>query len=404
MARALLVLLAVLAASPASAILRRPKHAGGNVPPEAWLTTPELIARWGYPTETHHVRTEDGYILEVHRVPGPRGSGDKRPPQPRAPVLLMHGFGSTSECMVFRPHKMLAFMLADADLDVWIGNFRGTFYGRRHVNMTTADPRFWEFSWHENGLYDVSAMLDYVAERTGQPSVLYGSHSMGGTALLVLLSERPQYNARVRASFMLTPAVYFTHVRGSFQRTRRKLRWGYNALSGLRMENPLMRRPVPELCLGADGMKVSPACMHFFTDAQGPFHSDKNNTYMPILLRHWPGGTSVSQLVHFAQLIIRGDGFFKFDFGPERNLDKYGTVYPPAYNLTNVRSPVFIFYCQNDYQAHYKDIKKLGADLPGLAGLYMTPSETFNHLDIMYDEDAADLVYTRLIEQMLKYR
>lgn len=49
-------------------------------------------------------------------------------------------------------------------------------------------------------------------------------------------------------------------------------------------------------------------------------------------------------------------------------------------------------------------MKKLAADIPSLAGLYLTPSETFNHVDIVYDEAAADLVYKRLIEQMTKYR
>ncbi|XP_052127141.1 lipase 1-like [Frankliniella occidentalis] len=172
----------------------------------------------------------------------------------------------------------------------------------------------------------------------------------------------------------------------------------------MRLENPFTRRPYPDLCFPNGSYNMSAACWKFVTDAQGPFHSVKNNTYMPILMRHYPGGSSIGQLVHFGQLIIRGDGFYKYDYGVERNLELYGTVYPPAYNLTNVQSPMFIFYCKNDYQAHYKDVKKLAADLPGLAGIFLTPAETFNHLDIMYEEAAADLVYRRLIDQMTKYR
>ena len=34
---------------------------------------PELIQRWGYPVETHRVRTQDGYLLATHRIPGGRG-------------------------------------------------------------------------------------------------------------------------------------------------------------------------------------------------------------------------------------------------------------------------------------------------------------------------------------------
>jgi lysosomal acid lipase/cholesteryl ester hydrolase len=30
-----------------------------------------MIKRQGYPVEVHHVTTDDGYILEMHRIPNP---------------------------------------------------------------------------------------------------------------------------------------------------------------------------------------------------------------------------------------------------------------------------------------------------------------------------------------------
>ncbi|XP_034232224.1 lipase 3-like [Thrips palmi] len=405
----------LLLAAAASAILRKPKSATSKVPAEAWLTTPELVARWGYPVETHTVHTDDGYLIDVHRITGPRLGGDKRDtpsgskagpqgPQGRTPVLLMHGFGATSECWVLRQNDNLAFMLADAQYDVWLGNFRGNFYGRRHMTLRPSDSRFWNFGWHENGVLDVAAMVDYVLMETQRASILYIGHSMGSTSALVLLSERPEYNAKLGAAFLLTPAVYFQHVRGGFSAIRKNMPWGYHSLAQFRLENFLTRRPLPDMCMPPNSNAVSATCWRLMEDAQGPFHSVVNNTYMPILLRHWPAGTSLGQAIHFGQLIVRGDGFYKYDFGAERNLAKYGTIYPPAYNLTNVQAPIFMYYCKNDYQAHYKDVRKLAADIPSLAGLYETPAEIFNHIDIVYEEDAAELVYKRLIDHMTKYR
>lgn len=58
----------------------------------------------------------------------------------------------------------LAYVLAKAGYDVWIGNNRGSIYSRNH---TTLDPvkdsaKFFDFSFYELGKYDVPANIDYV--------------------------------------------------------------------------------------------------------------------------------------------------------------------------------------------------------------------------------------------------
>lgn len=51
------------------------------------------MTKYGYYSETHDVKTEDGYLLSVHRISG----GKKYPPRPGKPVvLLQHGILSSS--------------------------------------------------------------------------------------------------------------------------------------------------------------------------------------------------------------------------------------------------------------------------------------------------------------------
>ena len=55
----------------------------------------EIIERRGYPLEVHHVVTEDGYILEMKRIP----SSDKchqnaKIGLPKKPIFLQHGMMS----------------------------------------------------------------------------------------------------------------------------------------------------------------------------------------------------------------------------------------------------------------------------------------------------------------------
>ena len=70
----------------------------------------QLIEEAGYPAEKHPVTTEDGYILELHRIPyglasaGINSSHNAR----RTPVLLQHGFECSSASWVLSgPRKGL---------------------------------------------------------------------------------------------------------------------------------------------------------------------------------------------------------------------------------------------------------------------------------------------------------
>jgi len=133
------------------------------------MTVPQLIKYWGYPVEEHWVTTEDGYILGLHRVPHGRTSPT---PSPRPVVYLQHCLTCSSGVWSFGPpSKSLAYILADAGYDVWMGNSRGNSYSKNHTTLqpcSTAECKeFWKFGWDEGGLYDVTSGVDYVLEHTG---------------------------------------------------------------------------------------------------------------------------------------------------------------------------------------------------------------------------------------------
>ena len=142
-----------------------------------------------------------------HRIPHGKYTQNSRQ---KPAALLMHGIGSTSAEFVFgNPKGNLAFILADLGYDVWLGNARGTVWSRNH---TTLDPgadakRFFDFSWHEIGYYDLAAAIDYILATTKTKKLHYIGHSQGGTAFLVLASTRPSYNKKIRLASLLSPAV-----------------------------------------------------------------------------------------------------------------------------------------------------------------------------------------------------
>ena len=51
------------------------------------------------------------------------------------------------------------------------------------------DLDYWKFSWAENGLYDLPAMLTFIKSTTGSAKVAYVGHSMGSTAMYYLMAK-----------------------------------------------------------------------------------------------------------------------------------------------------------------------------------------------------------------------
>lgn len=86
-----------------------------------------------------------------------------------------------------------------------------------------------------------------------------------------------------------------------------------------------------------------------------------------------------------------------FDFGVTKNLFKYGSLFPPDYNLKHVTAPVFLHYSDNDWMAAVKDVDELAGKLGNVVGKFRVPDPKFNHLDYTYAKDADTLLYNRVI-------
>lgn len=84
------------------------------------------------------------------------------------PVLLHSGlYCGSADFVVGTPEQGLAFLVANAGYDVWLGNGRGSTYARAHTTLKTSDNAFWDFSWHEMGLEDLPALVDYIYKVKG---------------------------------------------------------------------------------------------------------------------------------------------------------------------------------------------------------------------------------------------
>lgn len=172
------------------------------------------------------METEDGYLLELHRIPySLKAPKDAK----RQPVFLMHGLlDSSSTWVLMGPDNALAYLLADAGYDVWMGNARGNRYSRKHVTLNPDGnrrnrQRFWKFSWHDIGTIDLPTMIDFILETTGFEKLHYIGHSQGTTSFFVMASEQPEYNKKIILMQALAPIAYMRNLRSPIGRSLARL-------------------------------------------------------------------------------------------------------------------------------------------------------------------------------------
>lgn len=74
---------------------------------------------------------------------------------------------------------------------------------------------------------------------------------------------------------------------------------------------------------------------------------------MPAVLSHYPSGTSVKNIEHFAQG-VRSGRFSPYDNGKTKNMEIYNESSPPEYKLSGFNVPTYIFYSKDDLLADLK--------------------------------------------------
>lgn len=106
---------------------------------------------------------------------------------------------------------ILGYFFLNRGHPIWIGNARGNTYSRNHTVKSPDEGEFWKFSFHEIGIYDLPAMIDFILSKTQQDQLIYVGHSQGVTSAFVMLSERPEYNAKISILHAIAPPIILKH-------------------------------------------------------------------------------------------------------------------------------------------------------------------------------------------------
>lgn len=371
-----------------------------NIENSPEMSFEELVQAQGYNAESHTVMTKDGYILTLHRILLANENGTNIKSEA---VLLHHGLlGSSDHWVLLGAKKALPYILLHANYDVWLANARGSKYSRVHATPSISDDDYWNFSWHEMGQYDLPAVIDYIKNlNENDVNLHYIGHSMGSTAVLVLLSIYPRYNHLLKSAILLAPMAYMYEVKGplrllaEFYKTNEHFR-NYESLDFLKLDNSWQVEALPwnvveKYCKG-DAIQ----CMNPLLLLTNGGHEIQNKTLRSLILSHSPAGASVKSFIHYIQLVNSGQ-FQMYDLGDKRNLRKYGMIRPPIYRLNEITLPVAIFSSSDDWLATIPDVQSLIQSLQNVVIHHIVNSE-FRHSDFVWGEDADILLYYLILD------
>ncbi|CEO95340.1 Lipase [Plasmodiophora brassicae] len=370
--------------------------------PECDMTPAQVVGYWGYPAEEHRVDTDDGFTLSVLRIP--RGRNQHHLEESRAPVILQHGLLDCAMGWIANlPNQSLAFMLADAGFDVWLPNNRGN----RLSPSNCQTDECWEFSFHQMGMFDMPACVNYVLRITGHESLSFVGHSEGTTQAFIGLSETAALNSKINLFIGLAPVAFVGHQSSKILKALMEADVVYLIdlfrLKSFNRECWLETFLGKRLCHGEGALE----CAHMLTflmgeDDHNMWHN-KNTSRIDVYTSHDPAGTSVFNLKHWSQMASTGE-FKRYDFGKRRNLEIYGSESPPAYDLGRIKVPMAFFTGGNDALSDPVDVRATMSALDPAKIVFSTGIPYYDHIDFIWGLDAADLVYKPVVDLLRRHR
>ncbi|XP_026771606.2 gastric triacylglycerol lipase [Pangasianodon hypophthalmus] len=364
--------------------------------PEVSMNISEIIRHWGYPAEEFEVVTEDGYILSVNRIP--HGIQSKFQQEPKPVVFLQHGLlAAGSNWVTNLPNTSLGFLLADAGFDVWIGNSRGNTWSRKHISLTPDQKEYWQFSHDEMAKKDLPAVINFITKTTGQEQIFYVGHSQGTTIAFMAFSTMPELASKIKMFFALAPVatVAFTESpMGKLSILPEFIIWKLFGNKNFLPQSALIKFFATHFC---SKKPISVLCGNIFFLLCGFDEKNLNMTRTPVYTTHCPAGTSVQNMVHWAQA-IKHKQLMAYDYGKAGNIAHYNQTFPPFYNAWDMKVRTAVWSGGHDTLADPMDVALLLTQIPNL--VFHRNIKHWEHLDFIWGLDAPQEMYEPMIKLM----
>ncbi|NWY19133.1 LICH hydrolase, partial [Aphelocoma coerulescens] len=361
----------------------------------------EMVSFWGYPSEEYDVVTEDGYILQLNRIPHGRANAGCQGARPVA--LLQHGLLAEGSTWITNlPNSSLGFILADAGYDVWIGNSRGNTWSRRHLALSPKRDEFWAFSFDEMAKYDLPAMISFIEQKTGQKQLYYIGHSQGTTIGFIAFSTMPQLAQKIKVFLALAPVTTVIFTQSPFRKLAFFSDYGLKEMFGTRDFLPhtaLGQLLLSRFCI------CSKVCKGILAMIFGFNWKNTNISRFDVYAGHSPAGSSVQNIIHWLQVSFPRAAMPLAQCIiwciPAATPSPSPQVGPPLYDVKDMEVPTAVWSAGLDCLADPRDTALLLPQVKNLVHHKLIPH--WNHMDFVLGLDATEVLYQEILDIMKKH-
>ncbi|CAH0554394.1 unnamed protein product [Brassicogethes aeneus] len=298
----------------------------------------DIMRRNSDSIETYEVSTEDGYILTLHRLPQVK---------PKGVIVLLHPITTDGIVFLLEGPTSPAIRFHNEGYDVWIPNHRGTPYSQKHINDDIRN--YWNFGFHEIGIYDYSAIIQFIGEKTGRNDLVVIGHSMSSTSSLVYASLKPKEAEKyVKVFVLMSPTAYFQNLETPVQMVCPFNDVVENFLNKFQFHSLLTQEGYETSLIKFFATHPMKHLFIYFTDFLFGFTMDYEPAIFNNLLSNFPKSSSMKAFYHYAQ-ICKGDGLFRmYDYKRTKNVQFYGSSVPPEYPVSNITVPIHLIASKAD--------------------------------------------------------
>lgn len=243
-------------------------------------------------------------------------------------------------------------------------------------------------------------MINHVLETTNSKKCYIIAHSQGCSALMVLLSLRPEFNEKIIQGHLFSPAVFMKDLPHPLIRffasefdafvDRYK---NYDLIS--RSQIVKFIEPVNSFLCQPNSLMLD-VCTNIISMVCGKNDNgtEIDTKVIPLLTKYISHAISTKQIHHYIQLYQSGK-FQHYNYQSDNKMI-YNQTFPPEYPLKKVNASIYLYSGVNDLLVAEKDIDRLREVLPNV--IRYKSIKNYNHCDYQYGRNSRKVLFHSILK------